>query len=68
LLTHTQTDRQTDRQTDKQTKSGKNITSLAEVIKETIHISYVINDYRCKRLTKNIKAQERLNYRCKNDF
>jgi len=28
LLTH----RQTDRQTDKQTKSGKNITSLAEVI------------------------------------
>jgi len=28
LLTH----RQTDKQTDKQTKSGKNITSLAEVV------------------------------------
>jgi len=31
-LANTQTNRQTDRQTDKQTKSGKNITSLAEII------------------------------------
>jgi len=33
-----QTDRQTDRQTDKQTKSGKNITSLAEVKSGNKHI------------------------------
>jgi len=32
LLTHRQTDKQTNKQTNKQTKTGKNITSLAEVI------------------------------------
>jgi len=36
LLTH----RQTDRQTNKQTNSGKNITSLAEVISQTKDIAY----------------------------
>jgi len=43
-LANTQTNRQTNRQTNKQTKTGKNITSLAEVIK--------------KHLQQNIKPPE----------